>query len=314
MTDKKTAFIFPGQGSQYLGMAQGFIDADPEAKTLMSQADLISGLQLSTLCRQGPMEELTKALHLQPALTAVDLICWQALLKAGLKPHYVAGHSLGEFSALCAAGVLSVEDTLNLVSARGRLMDREGLKNPGGMRAVLGFTIDEVREVLAGVTKGVVTAANHNMETQIVISGDQAGLDEASAIFDEMGARVIPLNVAIANHSPLVQDAVPDFMEVMKGIEFRPPVIPMLFNVTAKAEVDPEVIREVMARQMSSMVRWLDIMNDFIARDVRVFIEVGPKKVLSGLLRKIVPKGYEHKCFQVDSPETLEECIEGLRN
>ncbi len=311
----KIAVLFPGQGSQYIGMGKAFAESDPDAAKLMELADSVSGQPVSRLCLEGPMEELTLTVNLQPALTVVDLICWQALSKAGIRPDYIAGHSLGEYSALCAAGVLNVEDALSLVTQRGRLMEREGLKHPGGMRAVLGMNLQEVQDVLAGLSgSGIVTAANHNSEKQVVISGEAVGLDEASAIFAEKGARVIPLNVSIANHSPLVEDAVPDFIEAMKKIDFRGPSIPMFFNVTGGEEIDPDRIRDIMARQIASMVKWLDIMNAFIERDVRYFIEAGPKNVLSGLLRKIVPKGYEYKSFQVESPESLADCISTLES
>lgn len=307
---KKVALLFPGQGSQFIGMGKEFMDADPDAAALMETADRMSGNPIGKLCLEGPMEELTLAANLQPALTAVDLICLQALEKAGVNADYAVGHSLGEFSALCCAGVLTPEETLNVVAARGSLMAREGEKNPGGMRAVLGLNIDEVQEALAAISgKGVVVAANHNCETQIVISGNIPALDAASKAVSQEGAKVIPLNVSIANHSPLVENAIPDFTKVLNDADFKKPQLPILFNVTAQEETDPGKIRALMANQLASMVKWLDIINGLIERDVRIFIEVGPKKVLSGLLRKIIPRGYEHVSAQFDTPEKLEACL-----
>jgi [acyl-carrier-protein] S-malonyltransferase len=153
MQKKSIAILFPGQGSQFIGMGREFLESDPEAARLMNLAESISSAPLRKLCLEGPMEELTKAVYLQPALTTVNLICWQALRKAGIKADYFAGHSLGEYSALCAAGILTVNDTLKLVSERGRLSEREGQKNPGGMQAVLGLTLSEVEEILATILK-----------------------------------------------------------------------------------------------------------------------------------------------------------------
>ncbi len=180
MQDNKVAILFPGQGSQYLGMGKDFLEADSDAARLMDLAEQVSSLPIKRLCLEGPLEELTQAANLQPALTAVDLICWQAVARAGVVPDYLAGHSLGEYSALCAAGVLSKEDTIKLVSERGRLSDREGTRNPGGMQAILGLTLEDVEKVLFRLSSdGIVTIANHNTEMQIVISGEKDAVDEA---------------------------------------------------------------------------------------------------------------------------------------
>lgn len=312
---KKVAVLFPGQGSQFLGMGREFLEADPDAQALMDIAEKNSGFPLRKLCLDGPMEDLTRTVHLQPALTVINLICWQAVADAGIKPSFVAGHSLGEYGALCAAGVLSAEDALTLVTERGRLMEREAAKHPGSMRAVLGLTIDTVQDILEGLSgNGVVTAANHNSEKQVVISGEVEALDAAAAAVAEQGGKVIPLKVSGAWHSDLVKDAVPDFEKVMAKATFNSPKIPLLFNVTAKEENDPAVIRDIMARQIASTVRWFDIINTLMSNDVRVFIEVGPKTVLSGLLKKIVPQDYEYSSFQIDKPDSLAACLEKIGN
>ena len=309
----KTAILFPGQGSQFVGMGKEFLDSDPAAAELMALAESVSGFPLRQLCTEGPLEELTRAVHLQPALTAINLICWQVLRQAGIGADFFAGHSLGEYSALCAAGVLTPEDTLALVIERGRLTEREGRKNPGGMLAVLGLVYDEVEELIAGLRKeGVITAANHNAEKQVVISGEHTVLEKAASLVSQQGGRAIPLNVSVANHSPLVADAVPDFEQFMNRIDFKPPATPVLFNVTADQENDTGNIRRMMVSQITSRVRWFEIIRNLLAADVRVFIEVGPKTVLSGLLRKIVPKGYEYQRFQVDSPEKVQKVVEML--
>jgi [acyl-carrier-protein] S-malonyltransferase len=312
----KIAVLFPGQGSQYLGMGQEFIDSEKACASLMEVAESACDFPLHTIMKDGPMEELTRAVHLQPAITAANLICWQALRTAlgdRLQVSCFAGHSLGEYSALCAAGVVSVEDTIRLVARRGILMEREGLKNPGGMRAVLGLDIAAIEAIIAGYTgEGSVTAANHNTPEQIVISGSMDGLDGVSKIAEGRGAKVIPLNVSVANHSPLVADAVPDFAEFIREIEFNTPRVPVYFNVSSAIETDTAVMRDMMARQIASKVRWYEIISAMLADGVDTFVEVGPKTVLKGLMRKIVPSGVKVNALQFDNPQSLAACLEKL--
>lgn len=308
---KKTAILFPGQGSQYIGMGQALIEADREAAALLDMAEEISGFPLKKLCLEGPMEDLTRVVHLQPALTAVNLICWQQLKKAlpDLTPAYTGGHSLGEYSALQAAGVLSAEDSMRLVTKRGEFMEREGAVNPGGMLAVLGLSIEEIDSLLKSYTgPGIVVVANHNAEQQIIISGDQAGLDGFSQVCQENGAKkIVALKVSVANHSPLVAGAVDDFSACMAAVQFNTPQTPVLFNVTASEESDPATIREIMGRQIASRVRWYESVNRMIEDGVEVFVELGPKKVLTGMMRKILPRKSPVTCVQADSPELLEK-------
>ena len=315
---KKTAVIFPGQGSQYLGMGKAFVEADSDAAAIMDAAESISGFPLCRLAFDGPLDELTRVLYLQPALTAVNLICWQALCKRlpDWQPHFAAGHSLGEYSALYAAGVLSQQDTLTLVTRRGELMEREGERNPGGMLAVLGLDLSVVEELLVlNRPEGVAVVANHNTAQQIVLSGDAAGLAAAGALLKEKGAKTIPLKVSVANHSPLVAGAVPDFAESMSKIDFQAPAIPVLFNVSAGLERNPVRIREFMAYQIASKVRWLEIIEAMLADGVELFVELGPKNVLTGMVKKIAPKDAQVLCLQADTPEAMDavaSAIQGL--
>jgi len=313
----KVAVLFPGQGSQYLGMGKEFIDNEKECAALMAMAEATCDINLSKLCNEGPMEELTRAACLQPALATVNLICWHAFLqKAGndFEVSCFAGHSLGEYSALYAAGVISAEDTMRLVSKRGALMEREGLVNPGGMRAVLGLYIEELEEIIDGCSGiGIVTAANHNSPQQIVISGNTEGLDAVSTIAVEKGAKVIPLNVSVANHSPLVAGAVPDFTEFMADIPFKRPQTPVYFNVSGQRENDSDQIKAIMARQIASKVQWYGLIQAMMADGVDTFIEVGPKTVLTGMMRKIVPKNEKITSMQLDSPESLATCLAKLK-
>ncbi len=313
----KIAVLFPGQGSQYIGMAQEFVNSKKECAGLMEMAENTCDLKLQELCGQGPMEELTRATNLQPAITIANLICWQAFMdetQGKVEVSSFAGHSLGEYSALYAAGVITAEDAMKLVSKRGALMEREGVKNPGGMRAVLGLDIDAIEIIIADYDgEGVVTAANHNTPQQIVISGSFVALDGVTAVAEEQGGKVIPLNVSVANHSPLVADAVPDFTEFMADTDFNMPKIPVYFNVTADTETDPKKMKGMMANQIASKVRWYEIITAMVDDGVDTFIEVGPKSVLKGLMRKITPKGSKVTSLQFDCPDSLEKCLQKLR-
>ena len=313
---KKTAILFPGQGSQYLGMGRDFVESNPDCAALLDSAERISGFPLKKLSFDGPLEELTRVLYLQPALTVVNLMCWQELQKRlpNWKPAYAAGHSLGEYSALHAAGVLSAEDTLALVTKRGELMEREGQKNPGGMAAVLGLDLAQVEEALnAGKPEGVVVVANHNTAQQIVLSGDAKGLAAAESLLKDTGAKkFVPLQVSVANHSPLVAGAVPDFSDFMAKIAFHSPEIPVIFNVSADLERDPARIRELMSRQIASRVRWLEIVEAMLKDGVELFVELGPKNVLTGLVKKILPKGSPVQCLQADTSALLDKAAQAI--
>lgn len=309
----KTAIMFPGQGSQYIGMGQDFLAESGEARDFLTRAAEISGLPLARLCLEGPEEELTRTLHLQPALTAINLICWQAAERAGIKADFFVGHSLGEYAALTAAGVLSFDDTIRLVTRRGSLMEREAAANPGAMAALVKLDIETVREIVAGAgAQGRLAIANHNSAAQIVISGEAQAVAAAAVLAKAKGGKAIPLKVSGAWHSELIRGAVADFTNALAEVPVVAPRTPILFNVTAAPEHDPARIREIMARQIAATVRWHEIVQRLVAEDVRVFIEVGPKTVLSGLVRKIIPADYDCAILQVDSPATLAACRQAL--
>lgn len=312
---KKAAILFPGQGSQFVGMGKTFVEQDADAADLMDLAERISGFPIRKLCFEGPMEDLTRVLYLQPALTTVNLICWQQLQKLlpGFTPAFFAGHSLGEYSALYGAGVLTLEDVLSLVTKRGELMEREGAAHPGGMRAVVGLSIDEVEALLAAYDgPGVVVVANYNTAAQIVLSGDEAGLNAIAQACAAKGAKVLALKVSVANHSPLVAGAVEDFAAYMAPIRFQAPRVPVLFNVTGAAITEPGEMQAIMARQIASRVQWLPIVEQMVAAGVEVMVELGPKNVLTGMMKKILAKDTPITCLQADSPEGLARVAEVL--
>jgi [acyl-carrier-protein] S-malonyltransferase len=240
---------------------------------------------------------LTRTVHLQPAVTAVNLSFLACLTREGVAADASAGHSLGEYSALHAAGVVSAPDTIRLVHKRGELMHRESLKHRGAMHAVIGLSIDTVQELVnEHRDEGAVSVANHNTETQIVITGSPEMVERVSERARGLGAKTVALNVSGAWHSELIQGSVEPFQEFISGIELHPPRIPILLNVTAEPAEDPEQVRSVMAQQLCRPVRWFESVRRLVEEGVTAFVEVGPGRVLTGLVKKIVPP---------DSPVTV---------
>ncbi|PIE59417.1 MAG: malonyl CoA-acyl carrier protein transacylase [Desulfobulbus propionicus] len=297
-------------------MGRELLEQNDTAAELVEMGERVSGFPLRQLCLEGPFEQLTRVLYLQPAITVVNLMCWHYLqdLLADFVPACFAGHSLGEYSALYAAGAVTARETMALVTRRGELMEREGSNNPGGMCAILGLPsgkVDELAESCDG--PGTVVVANYNTPMQAVVSGDKEGLDRFCALCREEGAKTVPLKVSVANHSPLVAGAVADFRSFLEEVAFQLPKVPVLFNVTAKEVTTVEEIRQTMARQIASPVRWLNIIETMLADGVEVFIELGPKKVLTGMMKKIVPRGSAVVCINADTPESIERAAEVIR-
>ena len=310
---KKTAFLFPGQGSQAVGMGHDFYQEYDVVRELFDMAEEISKIKLSKLCFKGPMEDLTQTVNLQPAVTAVNLACLTVIEKEGITPDICAGHSLGEYSAICASEIVSREDTFRLVFKRGELMHREAEQNKGAMHAIIGLSIDMVEEIVSEAkTAGVVAVANHNAEKQIVITGAPDPVKKASSIASSHGARAIPLKVSGAWHSQLIQGAQDEFKNFIDSIPFNTPQRPTIFNVTADFEKKPADIKSIMARQLCSPVKWYDSICKLMAEHIEIFVEVGPGKVLTGLLKKILPKDYPCQIFNVNDMKALEQFIKEI--
>ncbi|MGC8735198.1 MAG: ACP S-malonyltransferase [Dissulfurimicrobium sp.] len=306
---EKTAFVFPGQGSQYIGMGKAFLETLSRAREIFEIGEAVTGIPLKTLCLEGPMDELTKTANLQPALTAIDTVCAAAAMDSGLMPGAVAGHSLGEYPALWAAGVIGLEDLFRLVQARGRLMEEAGARRPGAMAAIIGLKKAELDGLIQPLAlQGVIAAANHNSPEQIVVTGEKALVDALAGLVKERGARAVPLKVGGAYHSQLMKNAADKFARLLEEVRFSPPKTPFYSNVTAGPENDPEVIKGLMARQMCEPVRWYEIVTNMVRDGVKEFIEPGPKNVLSNLVKKCLPQG-EVRVFQIDDPEGLKACL-----
>lgn len=301
-------FIFPGQGSQYVGMAKDFYDNMPEAREIFELASDVTGLNVTELCLEGPLEELTRTSNLQPCLTAVEMVCAVAMMQHGVSPVAVAGHSLGEYAALWVAGVLGIEDTLRLVHLRGRLMEEAGSGTSGAMAAVIGLDKNALEAMTAPLQKeGVISLANHNSPEQIVVTGEAALINRlVQQIKAETKAKAILLKVAGAFHSPLMKTASVQLSEALKDVRFNPARIPVYCNVTAQPETDPMRIQKLLVEQIYSPVRWYEtVVNMASNHSPCCFLELGPKNVLSNLIRKSLP---EDGCtiYQIENSEGIE--------
>ncbi|MFJ8063855.1 ACP S-malonyltransferase [Psychrobacillus sp. NPDC096426] len=286
----KIAFIFPGQGSQSVGMGQQLIESNEESKKYYEQADEVLGFSLSNIMLEGPAEELTKTYHAQPALLTTSTMVAKKLLDAGISPEYTAGHSLGEYSALVASGVLSFEDAVLLVHKRGLFMNEAVPAGEGAMAAILGLDKDSLNEVTKEVSANgeTVQVANLNCPGQIVISGTAAGVEEASAKAKEAGAkRAIPLVVSGPFHSELMRPAADKLDAAISSIDLKKASIPVISNVTALPVTESTTIKNLLVEQLYSPVRWEESVQKMIELGVTTFIECGPGKVLSGLVKKI---------------------------
>ena len=281
------ALIFPGQGSQYVGMAKALAERFPVAAETLAEADEILGSELSRLMAEGPEEELTETKNAQPAILVHSVAALRAAGDRLGEPALAAGHSLGEFSAHVAAGTLAFADALRTVRLRGELMFAAGKERPGTMAALLGLGDAETEAVCARVEAGTCQPANFNAEGQVVISGDLAGVEEGMALAKEAGSKkVVPLKVSGAFHSSLMEPAAAGLRAHMDGIDFRDPSYPVISNVTAEAVTTGEEARALLVRQLTSPVRWRASIQAMLDAGVDRFVELGPGKVLCTLNRR----------------------------
>jgi [acyl-carrier-protein] S-malonyltransferase len=293
--DGPVAFVFPGQGSQYVGMGKALFDASETARRVFRRADEILGFALTRMCFEGPEQDLNDTINAQPAILTVSIAClnamrerWQAMGQV-VAPRYVAGHSLGEFTALVAADVIDFDSALVLVRERGRLMKENGTDRPGGMLAVLGLDRDVVEAVVAeAAVMGVITVANANSPGQVVLSGEAPALERAAELARARGAaRVVRLPISIASHSPLMARAAAQFGEIVARLPLRQPRIPIVANITGQILTSADDIRKELADHILKPVQWTSSVVEMVARGSAEFLEIGPGQVLSGLIRRI---------------------------
>lgn len=291
LLDKKIAFVFPGQGSQCVGMGKDLAESFEVAADVFKRADAALGYSISELCFNGPDDDLKRTVNTQPALFVTSAAACEVARTKGISPAFAAGHSVGEYAALYAAGAFSLEEGLKIVQTRARLMQDAAQANPGTMAAILGLSADQVCEVVERAScAGVVAAANFNSPIQTVISGEAAAVAKASEIASEMGAkRVVPLNVSGGFHSPLMQGAAESLLEALKASQIDDLTVPVVANYTASFETTAAEIRDNLSKQITGSVRWVESIRKTLDAGAEAFIELGPGNVLAGLIKRIAP-------------------------
>jgi len=292
------ALVFPGQGSQAVGMGRALADASPAAAAVFAEADATLGAGLSRLAWEGPAEELDLTVNAQPALLAASIAFLRALEerrqaagRPSLAPAFAAGHSMGQYSALVAAGVVTLADGLRLVRERGRLMQASGEGHPGAMAAIIGLPDERLADlVAAGAAHGTFGVANRNSPGQVVVSGARAAVEAATAAAKGLGARrAVVLPVSVAAHSPLMAEAAEGMRAALAEVTFHDPVIPLLANADARPLTTADACRAELVDHLTTGVDWIAAVEAMAAAGVTRFVEVGPGRVLSGLVRRIDP-------------------------
>lgn len=292
-TPSTTAFVFPGQGSQVVGMGKDLAELSEAARQTYAEADEVLGYALSKLCWEGPEAELNATLNTQPALLTCSLAALRAVQeKTGeVTPAFMAGHSVGEVTALVAAGAISFADGVRVLRARGQAMTAAGERAPGGMAAILNLDAPVLAEICAeasAATGGVVQVANDNCPGQVVISGDVTALEKAMELAKAKGAkRALKLAVSIAAHSALMQSGVAQYTEAVDAITIQAPHVPVISNITAQPLPDVAAIRAELPAQLTNPVRWTESVRYMLGQGVTTFVELGSKDVLTGLLKRI---------------------------
>jgi [acyl-carrier-protein] S-malonyltransferase len=305
------AFVFPGQGAQAVGMGRALSEAFPESRAVYEEADAALGLALSRLCFGGPESELQLTANTQPALLATSVAALRPLVNRGVRPDWVAGHSLGEYSALVAAGAIGLADALRTVRRRGEYMQEAVPVGVGAMAAILGLDLPAVEAACREAAgEEVVSPANVNSPGQVVIAGHAAAVERASALCRSRGAkRAVKLPVSAPFHCALMKPAQDRLAAELARVPFRDPEVPLVNNVDARVVRDGAACRDGLVRQVSGAVRWQESVEVLAREGVDVFVEVGPGTVLSGLVRKIVR---DARVLNVDSPESLAAAVAAL--
>ena len=297
--------VFPGQGSQSVGMGKALCEAYPHLKQIYNEASTVLGYDVAALCFEGPAEKLNLTEHTQPALLVSSIAALRALQPAGIKPVAVAGHSLGEYSALVAAGGISYRDAVGIVQKRGQYMSEAVPAGTGLVAALLGLAADVVREVCReAASAGVVQAANFNSPGQVVIAGEKAAVERAIDIAKTKGCKkAVPLPVSVPVHTPLMQQAADRLAKDLAAVTWSDLRMPLINNAEAKQIVKAADIQASLVRQLPSSVLWEDSVKTMAAMGVKIFIEVGPGTVLTGLIKRIVP---EAATMNVNDPKSLD--------
>jgi len=311
MNTDSTAFLFPGQGSQAVGMGKDLAERFPVARQTFEEADEALGKKLSQLCFEGPEDQLRLTENTQPAILTASVAAWRVLDEKGVKPAFVAGHSLGEYSAHVAAGTISFSDAVRTVRNRGKYMQEAVPVGTGAMAAILGMSVDAVAAVCGDAAQGeVCEPANVNSPEQIVISGHAAAVGRAVKLAQDRGAkRAIILPVSAPFHCSLMKPAQEKLAVDLQKLKLSAPKIPVVCNVYAKPVEDAESAREAVIRQVTGSVKWSDSVQLLVARGVQTFVEVGPGKVLCGLMRQI---DRSKKCLNVEDEASLRKTLEYL--
>jgi [acyl-carrier-protein] S-malonyltransferase len=305
----KIAFLFPGQGSQSVGMGVAVAEAYPSVRPVFDEASQILGFDLLQVCREGPEDKLKQTEIAQPALYVTGYAAFKVLESLGIEPAAVAGHSIGEYAALAAANVFSFAEGIRLVRERARLMRDAGKANPGSMAAIIGLDSAQVEAACQEASsKGVCAAVNYNSPEQTVIAGDVPALEEAGRLATAKGAkRVIPLNVSGAFHSPLMKDAADAMRQILTESAFKNARVPVVMNLDGKPHLNGEDIRRTVSSQLDHAVRWVQTVQTLKAEGMDTFIECGAGRVLTGLLRRI---DRQLQAFATDSPDAIKEAAE----
>ncbi|OGD14225.1 [acyl-carrier-protein] S-malonyltransferase [Candidatus Atribacteria bacterium RBG_19FT_COMBO_35_14] len=310
----KIAFVFPGQGSQKIGMGKDLIENYPEANILFNIANKVlkkEGVDIGKICFEGPEEELKNTVNAQPAILTISTILYKLLRKNKIKPSIVAGHSLGEYSALVASSAIKFEDAVMLVRKRGEYMQSAAPAGTGSMLAIIGLEKDEISKMCEKIKDiGLVKIANHNSPTQIVVSGENKALEKLSIMAKEKGASmVIPLKVSAPFHSSFMETAKENLARYLEKVKIDNPKIPIRCNVSADYMCNKEEVRSALIKQMTHPVEWVDSITKIYSEGINYFIEVGPGKVLKGLIKQIIP---ESNVFNVFDSNSLQNVVEKM--